>query len=243
MKQDEKGYIVVETITAFMLLVLLMISILSLVNIAVVQSRVHYALTQAAESVSLYSYTLEVTGISEHLKGNAAQAELVQAESDTFQANVNKLLSGLQTLSAGQTVEAGKAAAVQVKGWVDDTVQDPKQTIRLLLNYGLNKAGNAAYSELMRPLVGHYLTDGSLSGDEFLKAFHVSGGLEGLDFTAGKHGSALMDSQGDVWLSVRYEIDYAFGALPLPFLEPTLQVEQTVKTKAWGSGKGEGYWK
>ena len=49
MKRDEGGYIVVETITSFLLFVLLNISILSLINIVTVQSRIHYAVTQAAE--------------------------------------------------------------------------------------------------------------------------------------------------------------------------------------------------
>lgn len=247
MKGDEKGYIVVETATAFMLLVLLIVSILSLVNIITVQSRVHYALTQAAETVSLYSYTLEVTGMAESLKSNADKAE--QVNSGQIKKNINEILDGLKSL--GQTAEAGKNTAVQVKDWVENTAQDPKQTIQLMLNYGLKEMGDAAFSSLIRPLVGRYLDNGDLSGDEYLKAFHVDKGLKGLEFysfrpTAGlqtdTHNSTLMDSNGDVWLTVNYEIDYTFGALPLPF-EPRLEISQTVKTKAWLGGDGEGYQK
>ena len=53
MKRDEKGYIVVETLLAFVLYLLAMLSILSLVNISVVQSRIHYAITEACESISM----------------------------------------------------------------------------------------------------------------------------------------------------------------------------------------------
>ncbi|WP_195986084.1 hypothetical protein [Clostridium sp. D33t1_170424_F3] len=254
MKEDEKGYIVVETATAFMLLVLLMVSILSLVNIVTVQSRIHYALTQAAETVSLYSYTLEVTGMAESIKNNAEKAE--QVNSGQISKNINELLDGLKSLSENQT--AGKNTAVQVKDWVENAAQSPKQTIQLMLNYGLKEMGDAAFSALIRPLVGRYLDNGSQSGDDYLKAFHVSGGLKGLEFysfdpsavlknpdggaglQAGARHSTLMDSNGDVWLTVNYEIDYTFGALPLPF-EPKLKISQTVKTKAWLGGDGEGY--
>jgi len=65
--KDNGGYIVVETVCGFIPFVLLVVSILSLVNIVTLQSRIHYALTQAAITLSVYCYTLEVTGVSEKM--------------------------------------------------------------------------------------------------------------------------------------------------------------------------------
>lgn len=244
MGKDERGYIVVETITSFLLLVLLMLSILSLVNIVAVQARVHYALTQAAEAVSMYSYTLEVTGAAKHIQNNAAQAETVQGEINSAVSNINQVLDGIKSLSVSQIKDGGEKMGVQVKGWVDSTAQDPKRTIQLLLNYGLNQAGNAAFSQLMRPLVGHYLSNGELSGDEYLRRFQVQDGIDGLSFSTGPlspvRGSTLMDSKGNLRIYVTYKVDYSFGALPLPF-EPEMEITQSVVTKAWLSGRGEGY--
>ncbi|MCL2202230.1 MAG: hypothetical protein FWB75_09715, partial [Oscillospiraceae bacterium] len=59
MKKDDRGHIAVETVCAFIPFVLLVVSILSLVNIVVLQARVHYALTQTAKTLSVYCYTLE----------------------------------------------------------------------------------------------------------------------------------------------------------------------------------------
>ena len=56
MRQDQRGYIVVETIGSFLLFTLLIVSILTMINIVTVQARVHAALTQACETVSMYSY-------------------------------------------------------------------------------------------------------------------------------------------------------------------------------------------
>lgn len=246
MGKDERGYIVVETIGAFLLLVLLMLSILSLVNIVVVQTRMHYALTQAAETISMYSYVLDVTGLDGHMMSSAEKAETVQDEVDTVTANINQVLGGIKSLSFGQVKDSAKAVGVQVKGWIDDTEEDPHRTIQYLLSYG---AGSIGFGELMGPLIGHYLSNGNLSGDEYLKMAKVDGGLQGLDFGNGLDitnpvkESTLLDSSGYIWLRVTYNIDYTFGGLPLPWGKnnPKLEVTQTVVTKAWLGGAGEGY--
>ena len=75
MKRDQGGYIVVETIACFTLFVFLMMSILSLINIVTVQARVHYAITQAAETLSMYSYTLDAMGAAEKLMKSADRAD------------------------------------------------------------------------------------------------------------------------------------------------------------------------
>ena len=95
----------------------------------------------------------------------------------------------------------------------------------------------------MKAMVGRYLSNGAMTGDEFLKAFGVEEGLDGLtfyDFDGAGNDSILLDADGNVKLAVRYEVNYTFGALPLPF-EPSLKISQVVKTKAWLGGSGEGY--
>ena len=99
MRRDERGYIVVETIGSFLLFVLAVTSILSLINIVAVQARVHYAITQAAQTVSMYCYVLDVAGAADHLVASAGQAQTVQVESDAFKENLNGLLDGLESLS------------------------------------------------------------------------------------------------------------------------------------------------
>lgn len=243
MKQRDGGYIVVETIGSFLLLVLLMISILSLINITVVQVRIHYAMTQAAQTLSMYGYVLDVTGAAGHITNLASNADQVQGEIDEFRENLDGMLDGIESLSPDQIGASGEAVLNQAQGWVDDTVSDPKETLRLLLNYGLQEAENAVFSALVKNLVGHYLANGGMTGDEFLRAFGVEDGLDGLtfyDFDGTSNDSVMLDANGDLRLAVRYEVQYSFGALPLPF-DPVLKVSQTVKTKVWLSGNGEGY--
>ena len=138
----------------------------------------------------------------------------------------------------------------RVIGWGESIADDPKSFMQLMLNYGLDEGRNAIFGELARPLVGRYLSNGEMSGDEYLKSVNVIDGLDGLDFyeftlfdlsSIGQSNSVLINQNGDIKLVVQYEIEYKFGALPLPF-EPKLAVTQMVVTKAWLNGSGDGYW-
>lgn len=244
MRKRENGYIVVETITSFTLFILLVVSILSLVNITVVQARVHYALTQAAQTLSMYSYVLHATGAAEHM-GNLAQgAAGVQGEMDELGENLSGLLDGLESLSVSQAGASGEALTGQAGSWISDAAAAPKAVLQQLAQYGLYEGEKYLFGQVAAPLVERYLSNGSASGDEFLRAFHVIDGMDGLvfsDLDLQDNDSTLLDEDGNVVLTVRYAIDYTFGALPLPFPDHRLEITQTVKTKAWLGGNGEGY--
>ncbi len=261
-KGSEGGYIVVETIVAFTLFVFLTISILSLINIVAVQARIHYAITQAAETISMYSYTLDAMGVSEHMMQSSKRGEAVSKEIGDFQKNVNGVIDSIEKLNISGIKANGNALYQQGSEVASRVKDDPKDVFQNVMNFGLQKAGSAGFGALVRPLVGRYLGNGSLSGDEYLKAFHVEGGLNGLEFStfdilgfdtdtfrvtaAPRDDSVLLTSSGDIRIVVSYKIDYTFGVLPLPFRgnngsKTCLNVTQEVVTKAWLGGNGEGY--
>ena len=250
MRKDKRGYIVVETLISFMLFALLMFSILSLINIVAVQARVHYALTQTANTVSMYCYTLEATGVAGHLTNMSGRAETVQGEADQRKTNINGVITGIKDLSVDKTVSSGKAVISQAEGWADAIETDPKNVMQSLMSAGLQEGENYAFSLLVRSLMGRYLSNGRMTGDEYLRSFGVSDGLDGLQFydfslfdlnSIGANDSTLLTSDGNVKIVVQYDVDYAFGALPLPFAEPKLHITQEAITQAWLSGEGEGY--
>ena len=252
MVKNEDGYIVVETIGAFVPFVLLVISILSLVNIVAVQARVHYALTQAANTLSMYSYTLEVLGVANSLTTLDSKADKTTMEKSALRGDINGVLAGIDSFSsANGATSGGVDDEKQTHGSTERAVGDPKEVIQLLMNYGINELRNEVFEQLARPLVGRYLSNGEMSGDEYLQRGMVvnkktgTTGLDALEFyqfsNFGLGNSTLIDSDGNVKLTVEYEIEYTFGGLPLPF-KPTLRITQTVSTKAWLNGSGKGYW-
>ena len=247
MRKDENGSILIETIGSFILFVFLVVAILSLINIVAVQARIHFALTQTAETVSMYSYVLHVTGADSHMQASAAQAESLQVDANTFKSGLNQLFSGVEALNPEQVYQSGSALYDQASGWVNDTISDPQKTLQIVLNFGLNELGSAAFeAAVVQPLMEHHLQNGKMSASQFLKAFNVDGDIDGLDYyrfglfdlnDTGANNSHLMTSDGDVKIVVQYDVNYAF--LDLPFT--TLHVTQEVMTKSWLGGNGKGY--
>ena len=260
MKKDENGYIVVETVGSFTMLVLLMWSILTLINIVTVQARVHYALSQTAQTISMYCYTLEKNGLADPIMKSQEKAESAQDEIDTFKGNLNNMISAIDSFKSSKNFsdvyKAGEGIYNSGQGFYQQgqslANQNPKDILQEFLNYGIDQAGSALFEQVLQPLMNRYLKNGELTGDEYLKAFGVEKGIRGLDFTltdlssglldldsTGNSNSKMLDAQGNVRIIVSYEVDYTFGALPLPFTK--LKFTQEVITKAWLGGNGEGY--
>jgi len=252
MRKDENGYIVVETIGTFIPFVLLMISILSLVNIVTVQARIHYALTQTANTLSMYSYVLEVLGIANKLTALNNKSHKTIEGINEIRNDINSVLQGIDSLTNMlDAAENGVGLIDRISSIGASVANDPDAALQNLMSYGVDELRNKAFEELVRPLVGRYLMSGGMSGDEYLKKANVINkktdgvGLAALDFyrfsSFGAIDSTLIDMKGTVKLVVEYEIEYMFGNLPLPF-RPTIHITQTVVTKAWLNGSGKGYW-
>lgn len=248
MRRNEGGYIVVETIASFLLFVLLNISILSLINIVTVQSRMHYALTQAAEAVSMYTYTLNLMGVTDHLKENARKASQVEESISTVKIHIKDVIKAIDNLDASKTIVGSEALYKDVTDAVSSVREDPEAAFQYFLNFGTQEGLDALFANAIKPLIGRYLANGNMTGDQFLKTFHVEGGLDALKFygftvfdlnSTTNSNSRFLTENGDVKIVLEYDIDYSFGALPLPFTK--LHITQEVMTRAWLNGVGEGY--
>ncbi|MDR0935118.1 MAG: hypothetical protein LBM98_00380 [Oscillospiraceae bacterium] len=249
MRKDERGMIVVETVGAFVLFVMLVISILTLVNIVALQARIHYALTQTAETLSMYNYTLEVTGLADTFVAIEERSERVRIGADTFKTEISNVLDSLSAFDGAGVQENGEALINHGKDVGEAVIKDPKGAMQLVLNYATASAGSELFEALVKPLIGRYLSNGTMSGDKYLKSVGVIGGLSGITLADGfnvldfaPNDSKLLNVDGDVKLAARYKVAYKFGGekgLPLPF--PELNITQIVKTHAWLNGNGDGY--
>jgi hypothetical protein len=242
MRRDEGGYIVIETIGTFIPFLFLILSILALVNIVTLQARVHYALTQTAETLSMYSYAAEVTGVADVVSKLDSKAAQAQKKADDFKANIDGVMTGIQTFSFGDVGKNGEAALNTINGVIDD----PKGTLQLILDYGADRVLDKLVQELIRPLFGRYLLNGELNGADYIKGVEapadaslkssgVSNGISGFDFEK----TNILGENGTIRIVVQYDVDYLFNALPLRFTK--LKITQIVETKAWLNGSGEGY--
>lgn len=232
--RKKDGYIVVETTVTFMLFTLLVVSILSLINIVTVQARIHYALTQTANELSMYSYVLDALGLSEDIKGLDQTGREVQGRIDGIVKDLETIEHGVTTVPTSTTklfdnLDALTEAVRGLSNTAGEIAEDPKGALVKLVRYGLNGAKNYGMQELViRPMLDKYLKNGSQSAEEYLDGCGVG------DLELG--GSVFIDSKGDITIVAAYDIDYTFGLLPLPAELNEIHVEQTAKTSAWLGG-------
>lgn len=231
--KNEDGYIVVETTLSFMLFVLLVVSILSLINIVTVQTRVHYALTQTANELSMYSYVIETLGLTSTIKGLDRTGQEVQETIDGVINDLNTIETGINNLTSDtekffDNLDAVMGAVESLSGTAQGVIEDPKGTFVNVVRYGLDTAKNYAMQEwVIRPMMEKYLANGDQNADEFLSGYGISGEID-------LSKSVFIDENGDITVVASYDIDYTFGMLPLPFTQ--IHVEQTAKTRAWLGG-------
>ena len=249
-RSDENGYIVVETVGAFVPFLLLVISILSLVNIVAVQARVHYALTQAANTLSMYCYTLELLGVANDLTALDNKAYKAKSDIEDIKDGITAVISVFDSNTITEEIGEKKDVVNRAIEVGEDIFDDPKTALKNLMCYGVDGLWDMLFSEMVRPLVGRYLSNGEQTGNEYLLRAGVQNnhtnktGLAALEFffhaDRKLDSSSLIDRNGNVKLVVEYEIEYTFWGLKLPF-RPTLRIAQTVVTKAWLNGSGRGY--
>ena len=249
-RNNENGYIVVETVGAFIPFLLLVVSILSLVNIVAVQARVHYALTQAANTLSMYCYTLELLGVANDLTELDGKAYRAKTDVDEIIDSISSVITVFESSSVAEELGEKTEALDRAIGAGENLFDDPLAVMKNMMCYGIDNLWDMLFSAMVRPLVGRYLSNGELTGNGYLLRSGVVNthtkkeGLAALEFFfhADKklENSSLIDRNGNVKLVVEYEIEYTFWGLKLPF-RPTLRIAQTVVTKAWLNGSGKGY--
>lgn len=89
-----------------------------------------------------------------------------------------------------------------------------------------NKKLSNTFSEVIKERFVAYLTSGKLSdANEILKKYKVKNGIDGLDFS----GSYVDSSKGDLYLKVKYTLEYDYN----PFNLSGLEFEQSACSKLW----------
>jgi len=233
MRKDESGYIVVETVGAFMLFVFFIVSILALVGIVALQSRMHYAITQTAQTLSMYSYIYEATGRSSQFGVPNGNTAIRRASEQELRTGISSIIGAANVFSGNSTGSQGGAA----QDGASDLFSNPSTLISAFL-------GDGDKSAVLRSLIARYLRNGTTSGDQYLKSMGVIGGMNGLqilgyDYGGGGANRPLVDRNGTISVTVRYDVVYTFWGLPLPFSKMT--ITQSAATRAWLGGEGVRY--
>lgn len=245
-KESERGAIIVEGIISLTTFMFMMFTILSIVNICFIQSRMAVALNSAAKEISQYSYFYYKFGLDK------ANAKLSDGTGDSRQL-ADKTVTGVaQTIDllsgAGTSLQNGAfdEAASKIEGGVnnvdslyteyaDRLKADPKGFILGMGKMMANELTEEGKSLLCQLLAKTFMSKNLVTfkgdtADAFLRRYHVVDGMEGLDFdytTFLQNGTSNL-----IQLVVKYDVK----VIQLLNIDFTFTFRQCSKVTAWGRG-------
>ncbi len=232
MRKDQNGYLVIETLGTFIPLVLIMVTILSFINLMSLRSQVHYAITQTASELSMYSYVLKPLGLLNDLQAIDKAAEEGEGIIDDTVDYVSSVSAGITGVVDSGTLDDVSSSIESVingltglSSTATSAINDPMEYISPILNFGINTEKNELVGSLITPFLEKHLKNGDIDADTALRNYGVVDGIDGISLS----GSSFIDQYGDITIVATYDVEYDIGWISLG----TLTITQTAKTRAW----------
>ncbi|MDR2420610.1 MAG: hypothetical protein LBD49_00700 [Oscillospiraceae bacterium] len=242
---SERGAVVAEATIALAVFIFAIFTLLSLVNMCYIQSKIGSSLAESAKEISQYAFLYYKFSIDKaQAKLNAENAESRATATQTIDG-VGTVLDALSdskdSLGAGsfrEIADSAGTAGTEVKSiftMYKDELKDPKTFLigmaklagEEVLETGKNKLGQLmALAFTQKNLIESPKDD----ADKFLRRYKIKDGLDGLNFD----GSTLMayGKSDEIQLVVTYDIE----VIKLLNIDFSFTVTQCAKTEAWGGG-------
>lgn len=242
----ESGAVVVEAVISMTTFMFAILIILSVVDIAYIQSKMAVALNSSAKEISQYCFLYYKFQLD---KANAALSEDTEDAQNTVEDTVAGLGQMMDSFGgAGSDFEEGKfdsaieklkngagAANQTIAQLADQVAEDPKAFIvgmAKLAGRELVESGKVFLGQVMaRAFMAKNLK--SFEGDEpdaFLRRFHVVNGMSGLDF---QYTSLMAYGASN---EIRLVCTYKVKVIQLLNIDFEFTFRQSAVTTAWGNG-------
>ncbi|MBQ3524402.1 MAG: hypothetical protein IJA43_08125 [Clostridia bacterium] len=209
--KSEKGAIIVEATLSLTFFMFAIITVYTMFNVALAQSRISSALNLAAKEISQYAYIYDMTGLNDKQAEIAANSGAAQAilQSDLSDIeNFYDAVSGITDSALTIATDSGNAESF----------------LYYVLNDGIDRIKGGLLGEVAQVLMKKNF--GS-NPDAFLKGLRVKDGFDGLNFSDSKFFSNGEDPA--IVLNVRYEI----VVVKFFDFEMTMEFELCAQTRAW----------
>lgn len=264
--QNEGGMITVEAVLTLVPFILVVLGIISFINIFMVHNKIQYAMFEAGSELSSYTYLYQALGIRSADAQLNSDIDKETENIDTAITQTMELLNQIQ-LTKGRIGSVGSKGVTEVgndvknvisdgKGTaeagnklfshVQEMLMDPAAIVRGGVYLGIEWGENELKSYLCELLAGgmvevyldqSYTPTNTMSADEYLKAYGVADGMNGLDF--GESKLFQDDEQKMIDIVVEYNIEVYFFKLFMK--DPTIHVVQRCAVPAWLDGDGSSY--
>lgn len=208
----ERGAIVVEATIALTTFIFMIFTILSVVDICYVQSKMAVALNSASKEMSQYAYLYYTLNLDEHMNGEGGQSS--EKIMEPLSAVFSKISNGTSDFSTDISDLFSQAS--EVAG--GDS----------LAEYGKDAVGMGLAKQLVKKNLVSYKGD---TAENFLRRNHVVNGLDGLNFA---YTSFLTDvDQSEVDIVVSYDVE----VIKLLNIDFKYKFVQRARSEAWKKGE------
>lgn len=253
----EEGAVVLEAAISLPVFMFFIVTILSIINICIAQSRIQIALNETAKEISEYSYFFSLTGLDEIQKINYDESGETRDNLTNVLDGITTTYGGFQNIATGVSeFEINESVFDNIESTIDtidenvDTIDealdntmktletmasDPKSLMIGVARIGINELVEEVKSQfaalMTKGLIQKHLMDKADGDvDEYLMHLGIVDGLDGIDFT----GSLIfLNGSDDIILVAEYN-------LPLIKLlnnDIELHFVQSAPTKAWSAKK------
>ena len=252
--KGESGSVTIEATISLSTFMFAIVTLLTIVNICVAQSKIGIAINSSAKELSQYSYLYAITGLNESEAAlNDAATEEKQKINDRIQT-VNDTFTEIQNLavSVGEAAESQDLSGLlsqlektgdsagELKATMEEIAKDPKGVAFGLLKVIGSKGLDAAKSRLIAAPLAKTLSKKNLvsekSGDvdAYLKHLGVvpsanGSYIDGLDFS---QSTIFPGGSNEIKICVSYDVK-VIALLPIDF---SFHFEQTAITQGWLCG-------
>lgn len=244
--RKESGAIIVEGILSLTTFMFTIFTILSIVNICFIQSRISVALNSAAKEISQYSYFYYKFGLD---KLNQKVSSGAQDSRQLADKTINGVATTIDLLKGAEADVGNLAfdeAADKIEGglnnveslyteYADRIKSDPKGFILGMGKMMANELTEEGKSVLCQLLAKAFMSknlaayDGD-DADRFLRRYHVVGGMSGLDFD---YTTFLQNGTSNL---IQLVVTYDVKVIKLLNIDFKFTFRQCSKVTAWGRG-------
>ena len=259
--KSSRGSVTLEatiSLTAFMFAI---VTVLTIVNICLVQAKISVAINTTAKEISQYSYLYGLTGFNESNKVISDNAETAKKSIDDTVTNVNSVFNEMQNL--GQTgkntdindpkdvlqkwkavqtsIDNGAASIEAIEQQIRDITKDPKQFIFGIASIAASEALEQGKSKLIAAPLSKLMVEKHLksysgqSSEDFLRLLHVVPGGNNKKYIDGlDFGDSTLFPNGSN--EIRIVVKYKVKVLTLLPINNEFSFTQTAVTHGWLGG-------
>jgi len=258
--KKENGSVTIEATISLSTFMFAIVTILTIVNICIVQARMSYALNTTAKEISQYSYLYSLTGFNKSQEEVQKAGEEQTKEIGEILSDVNTVYNEIENLGntgnqsidnidsimnawdeATGSVENIEAAGSSIYEKVSDIAKDPKNLMFGIAKLAASEGFDLVKSRLIaaplaKTMIKKHLVnekDGDI--EAYLKHLGVvpsarGSYMDGLDFSK---STLFPHGSNEIRINVTYDVK-VIALLPIDF---TFHFNQTAVTHGWLAGE------